>query len=149
MEINNWLNNLRLGAKNSTALVVHGPSGSGKSVAIKHVEKLARFNVPARHVKLGDFGNMFFLDSVYRSPLLSVDINTNDHTLMMITDHIKPLLTESQLRVDRMGKSTVNVANNINLIIHADARFVEQFESERRFVFVQPMGLIAIANEVF
>lgn len=150
MEINNWLNNLRLGAKNSTALVVHGPRGSGKSVAIKTVERLTRLNVPARYVTIGDFGGMFFLDSIYKTPMLVVEVATGDYTGEMLREHLKPLISERQLRVDRQGKSTITVNNNMNIILHADEHFQRaRDENDRRFLLVEPLQLINAANEVF
>lgn len=149
MELKNWLNNVRLGAKNDKALVVHGPQASGKTVAIRNLEKMLKLNVAARYVGIGDFGGMFFLDSVYKSPLLVVEVATGDYTSMMLADHIKPLLTDRDLRIDRQGKSTITVTNNVNVILHTDALFVEQHEHDRRFVFAQPLDLIHAVTEIF
>lgn len=153
MNLKNWLNNVRLGAKNETALVIVGGQASGKTTAAKVIIRLLKLEASARNVSSGDFESPFFLSQIYTSPLVVVDeINTvsdgrlteenrNKVSFHAFQETLKPLISSRTLRVDRQGKSAIEVPNNVNVIILA-SDMVEPSEHDRRYIVTTPLAAI-------
>lgn len=148
MDTKNWLNNLRLGAKNDRALIIQGGEGSGKTTASRLVTKFMKAETAVREVSSGEFGDMFFLSRVYSAPLIVVNVIPGDYSVAFLVDHLKPLISNPQVRVDRQGKSTLTATNNMNFILLATGEF-NLPEHQRRFIVASPFEVINAAIEVF
>lgn len=148
MDIKKWLNNLRVGAKNDRALIIVGGEGSGKTTAAKLVTKLSKIDERARNVHSHQFGEMFFLSHFYSSPLLIVEVVPGDYSFAFLTEHMKPLISNRQVQVDRIGKPTLTVDNNMNFILLMQAGVALE-EHQRRYLVATPFEVINAAIEVF
>lgn len=147
MDIKNWLNNVRLGAKNDRALIIQGGKESGKTTAARLIAKLLKADSGVRNVSSGEFGDMFFLSRIYSSPLIVVDVVPGDYSKSFLMEHLKPLISNRQVRVDRQGKSTLTANNNMNFILLVNESF-ELHEHDRRYIVVTPFEAINAAIEV-
>lgn len=144
MELEKWLNNVRLGAKNDRALIIHGGEASGKNTAARVITKLLKIDNAVRNVSSGDFGDMFFLSRVYNSPLIIVNVIPGDYSMSFLFEHMKSLITNASVRVDRQGKSTLTVPNNMNFILLVSGD-VNLHDNDRRYIVSTPLQVINVA----
>ncbi|QBQ72072.1 P-loop containing nucleoside triphosphate hydrolase superfamily protein [Agrobacterium phage Milano] len=145
-EIKNWLNNVRLGHFNERALVIVGGKSSGKTTFAKlaaqkcgliRTEQYVFINAAVTETK-------FFVDSVRQYSMIVIDADELD--VDEVIERLKPIVSNRQIHVDRLGKSSIMVNNRMNFMI-----LTEKYEppaASRRVLVASPIYAMNVLTEI-
>jgi hypothetical protein len=144
-EIKRWLNNVRLGHHNERALVIVGGRSSGKTTFATLAAQ--KCGLKPEHVgtfETGDLEDRFFFDKARRFPL--VVINVKPEEVDDVLSILKAAISNRQISVDRLGKSSVVVNNQMNFMI-----LTEKYDPQptpRRVLVASPIFAMNVLTEL-
>lgn len=144
-EIKNWLNNVRLGHFNERALVVVGGKSSGKTTFAKLAAQKCGLK-DEHHVVINASvtETKFFVDSVRQFSMVVIEVDELD--VDDVLERLKPIMSNRQIHVDRLGKSPITVNNRMNFMI-----LTEKYEppaASRRVLVTSPIYAMNVLTEI-
>ncbi|AFH19725.1 hypothetical protein F406_gp090 [Agrobacterium phage 7-7-1] len=144
-EIKRWLNNVRLGHYNDNALVVVGGRSSGKTTFSVLAAKAVGLKPEHRIVvDVSAIKSPFFIDSVRNFAMVVIDCEAED--MEEVLSVLKPILSNRAVQVDRKGKSSVVVNNQMNFMILTNGYAPEPVS--RRVLVTSPLAAMNVLAEI-
>lgn len=144
-EIKRWLNNVRLGHHNERALVIVGGQSSGKTTFATLAAQ--KCGLKPEHVgtfETSDLKDHFFFDKARRFPM--VVINAEPEEVDDVLSVLKVAISNRQISVDRLGKSSVIVNNQMNFMILTEK--YDPIPTARRVLVASPIFGMNVLTEI-
>lgn len=144
-EIKRWLNNVRLGHHNERALVIVGGQSSGKTTfAMLAAQKCGLKSEHVVTFGAGDLEDHFFFDKARRFPLVIIDAKEDEIEIVLST--LKAAISNRQISVDRLGKSSVVINNQMNFMILTTK--YDPKPTPRRVLVASPIFAMNVLTEI-
>lgn len=142
-EVRNWIVNAILGYKNTTALVLYGPSGNGKSLFCDILQD----NVKNEIRTITDIKYLEKFNEVLNKHKIFVleDLRSKDEI-----EKVKDLIYNKTIAINAKWQEPFTIKNESNYIIcqTGNVDILDYHKDQRRFVFVEPLSAIHILRDI-